>query len=151
MVVENLPLVAAYPPLWGWEPLEYETYSEELEALILKHSKKCFIDGANFNAAVGDESVRTVEDATGLTDCIKQRGREVASRTVPRPHDRVGKLIFLSRRPRTWKCRNRKASHELDGFLPRKNERSRRLKNLQTFNVVPVRPLAETLGMLDKK
>ena len=72
MDVENLPLVATYPPLWGCEPLEYETYSEELEALILKYSKKCLIDGANFNAAVGDESVRTVEDATGLTDCIKQ-------------------------------------------------------------------------------
>ena len=47
----------------GCKPLEYETYSQEMEALLLKNSTKCLIDEGDFNATVGDKSQRTLDDS----------------------------------------------------------------------------------------
>ena len=115
-MVDNLALVATYQPLWGCKPLKYKTYSEEMEALILKHSKKCLIVGGEFNATVGEKW--DLDDAAGPYGLNRTNaaGRSLVERSHARNlacensfscHDNGG----------AWKCPNRKTRHELDGFL----------------------------------
>ena len=63
--VNNLKLVAIYQPLWNTDPKEFEEYREELSSMVKTRKGITPVVGGDFNASVGNNDNRTVDQAIG--------------------------------------------------------------------------------------
>ena len=135
VTVNNCMFIATYQPIWGGDRVEYETYREELNGMILKCGRRNLVVGGDLNASIGNTSHREQSSAAGPFGQGKMNdaGEDLVNWCLTQDLAWANSFFRQNKRG-TWKCPGRKSWHEIDGFLVKQHQRSRIVKDIRTMH-----------------